>query len=64
VVPVGDVAATREALAELLDLDREVRREAGPALRAAALERGDMARDLLRMEGYYRALATGQPVGP
>jgi glycosyltransferase involved in cell wall biosynthesis len=58
-VPAGDAAATATALRELLALSPAARTEAAPALRRAALERGDERRNMDRMEAIYRALAAG-----
>jgi glycosyltransferase involved in cell wall biosynthesis len=62
IVPVGDVAATAAAIGELLALPSSARAEAAPALRRAALERGDEGPNMDRMEAIYRALAAGTPI--
>lgn len=62
-VPVGDAGATAGAIADLLALEPAARDAAAPALREAALARGDVRANLLRMEAYYRALAEGRPPG-
>ncbi|HKB28786.1 MAG TPA: hypothetical protein VKC59_07175, partial [Candidatus Limnocylindrales bacterium] len=59
VVPVGDATATAAAIRTRLELASGPRAQLGSRLRAAAIERGDMRSNLLRMEGEYRRLAAG-----
>ncbi len=56
-VPVGDVAATRAALREALDLSARERARLAGASRAIVAERGDHGLNMLRMEAIYRDLA-------
>lgn len=63
-VPVGDAGTTAAAIGALLELAPAARSAAGPALRAAALERGDETRNMDRMEAYYLALAERREPGP
>jgi glycosyltransferase involved in cell wall biosynthesis len=56
-VPVGDARATAAAIRDRLDLAPDARMQLGSRLRAAAIERGDMRSNLLRMEEEYRRLA-------
>jgi glycosyltransferase involved in cell wall biosynthesis len=58
IVPGDDVAAVAAAIRARLELAPPERAALAERLRARAIERGDMRRNLLEMEELYRGLAT------
>ena len=57
IVPGDDPAAVADAILARLSLDPAARSELGARLRAVAIDRGDVSRNLGGMEDAYRALA-------
>lgn len=63
IVPGDDPAAVAEAIRARLSLAPAARKELSARLRQAAIERGDVNRNLGEMEDAYRALAAGESPG-
>lgn len=63
IVPGDDPAAVAEAIRSRLSLAPAAREELSARLRQAAIERGDVNRNLGGMEDAYRALAAGDSPG-
>jgi glycosyltransferase involved in cell wall biosynthesis len=63
IVPGDDPAAVAEAILARLSLAPAARAELASRLRQAAIERGDVNRNLGAMEDAYRALAAGESPG-
>lgn len=63
IVPGDDPAAVAEAILARLSLAPAARAELAARLRVAAVERGDVNRNLGGMEDAYRALAAGESPG-
>jgi glycosyltransferase involved in cell wall biosynthesis len=59
IVPGDDPIAIATAIEDRLALSPGDRADLGRRLRAAAIERADVRRNLLQVEGWYRILADG-----